>query len=137
MMQAEGYQTYILESSDNVMHVVTQHQPDLILLELSTSTGLEICGELRMLESTRDVPIILISREPASEDLVARGLLAGADDYVAVERSVELRARVRVQLRNKRYRDALQRVRGEREAFRRQAAVDSLTGLLNRRSLAD
>jgi diguanylate cyclase (GGDEF)-like protein len=48
-----------------------------------------------------------------------------------------LRARVRVQLRNKRYRDALQRVRGEREAFRRQAAVDALTGLLNRRSLAD
>jgi two-component system cell cycle response regulator len=63
--------------------------------------------------------------------------LAGADDYVAAwQRPTELRARVRVQLRNKRYRDALRRVRGERENFRRQAAIDPLTGLLNRRSLS-
>src|SRR5207244_9109270 len=113
-------------------------RPDLIFLELASEPLVELCAELRAMDATRDVPILLVSDGAASEELVARGLLAGADDYVAArERPAELRARVRVQLRNKRYRDALQRVRGEREAFRHQAAVDPLTGLLNRGSLSD
>jgi two-component system cell cycle response regulator len=137
LMHADGYDTFLLESADLVRSAVAQSLPDLILLHLMAPSGLGLCGELRMLEPTRDVPIILTSERSAGEDLIARGLLAGADDYVAAERPTELSARVRVQLRNKRYRDALQRVRGEREALRHQAAVDPLTGLLNRRSLAD
>src|SRR5260370_12120340 len=90
------------------------------------------------MDATRDVPFLLVSDGEASEDLVARGLLAGADDYVAArQRPIELRARVRVQLRNKRFRDALQRVRGEREVLRRKAALDPMTGLLNRGSLSE
>jgi two-component system, cell cycle response regulator len=139
IMRKEGYDVDETSSTTEAILMVAQLQPDLLLLELDgkTKAGLELCGELRMLEVCRDVPIVLVSREPASEEAVARGLLAGADDYVAAwQRPTELRARVRVQLRNKRYRDALRRVRGERENFRRQAAIDPLTGLLNRRSLS-
>jgi two-component system cell cycle response regulator len=137
LMLSHGYDTVLLQSSEEVMNEVAQNLPDLILLDVTTPSALELCGQLRMLDPTRDVPIILSSEKAAAEDLVAKGLLAGADDYAPVERPTELTARVRVQLRNKRYRDALQRVRGEREAFKHQAAVDPLTGLLNRRSLAD
>ena len=137
LMQGDGYDTVVLASADTVISEVGQNVPDLILFDVMMASGLPLCGQLRMLEPTRDVPIILTSEMAAEEELVAKGLLAGADDYVAAERPTELRARVRVQLRNKRYRDALHRVRGEREAFRHQAAVDPLTGLLNRRSLAD
>jgi two-component system cell cycle response regulator len=139
IMRKEGYDVDETGSTTEAVLMVAQLQPDLVLLELGDkgTAGLELCGELRMLEVSRDVPIVLVSREPAAEDAVARGLLAGADDYVAAwQRPTELRARVRVQLRNKRYRDALRRVRGERENFRRQAAIDPLTGLLNRRSLS-
>jgi two-component system cell cycle response regulator len=139
VMRKEGYDVDETGSPTEAILMVAQLQPDLVLLELGEkgTAGLELCGELRMLEVSRDVPIVLVSREPATEDAVARGLLAGADDYVAAwQRPTELRARVRVQLRNKRYRDALRRVRGERENFRRQAAIDPLTGLLNRRSLS-
>jgi diguanylate cyclase (GGDEF)-like protein len=139
IMRKDGYDVDETGSKTEAILMVAQLQPDLVLLELDGrgTAGLELCGELRMLEVARDVPIVLVSREPATEDAVARGLLAGADDYVAAwQRPTELRARVRVQLRNKRYRDALRRVRGERENFRRQAAIDPLTGLLNRRSLA-
>jgi two-component system cell cycle response regulator len=139
LMRKEGYDVDETSSTTEAILMVAQLQPDLVLLELNVvgTAGLELCGELRMLEVSRDVPIVLVSREPAQEDAVARGLLAGADDYVAAwQRPTELRARVRVQLRNKRYRDALRRVRGERENFRRQAAIDPLTGLLNRRSLS-
>ena len=139
LMRKEGYDVDETSSTTEAILMVAQLQPDLVLLELEVvgTAGLELCGELRMLEVSRDVPIVLVSREPATEEEVARGLLAGADDYVAAwQRPTELRARVRVQLRNKRYRDALRRVRGERENFRRQAAIDPLTGLLNRRSLS-
>ena len=139
IMRKEGYDVDETSSTTEAILMVAQLQPDLVLLELDGkgTAGLELCGALRMLEVSRDVPIVLVSREPATEDAVARGLLAGADDYVAAwQRPTELRARVRVQLRNKRYRDALRRVRGERENYRRQAAIDPLTGLLNRRSLS-
>ena len=139
IMRKEGYDVDETSSPTEAILMVAQLQPDLVLLALDGkgTAGFELCGELRMLEVSRDVPIVLVSREPASEEAVARGLLAGADDYVpAWQRPTELRARVRVQLRNKRYRDALRRVRGERENFRRQAALDPLTGLLNRRSLS-
>jgi two-component system cell cycle response regulator len=80
-------------------------------------------------------PVILIGTA-ADEHDVARGLLAGADDYVPdAEREQELRARIRVQLRNKRFYDALERVRNERDNLRRDSQTDPLTGLLNRRSL--
>jgi len=59
-----------------------------------------------------------------------------ADDFVPdPERQQELRARIRVQLRNKRFYDALERVRNERDTLRRDSQTDPLTGLLNRRSL--
>jgi two-component system cell cycle response regulator len=139
IMRKEGYDVDETASPTEAILMVAQLQPDLVILALDAqgSAGLELCGELRMLEVSRDIPIVLVSREPATEEAVSRGLLAGADDYVpAWSRPTELRARVRVQLRNKRYRDALRRVRGERENFRRQAAIDPLTGLLNRRSLS-
>jgi two-component system cell cycle response regulator len=140
LLHAEGCDPTIVDSFEEAKAFVETKRPELVFLELEKESEpmVELCSELRGMDSTRDVPIILVSEEPASEELVARGLLAGADDYVASrERPTELRARVRVQLRNKRYRDALQRVRGERESFRRQAAVDPLTGLLNRGSLSD
>jgi two-component system, cell cycle response regulator len=140
LLRADGSEVTLLDSFANVLQQVEQSHPDLIFLELQTNPEplVELFTELRKLEATHDVPIVLLSDRPAAEDLVARALLAGADDYVAVgERPIELRARAQVQLRNKRYRDALRRVRGEREALRHQAAVDPLTGLLNRGSLAD
>lgn len=140
LLGADGSEVTLLDSFAQVMDLVERSLPDLIFLELDATPEplIEVCTELRKLDVTHDVPIVLLSDEPASEELVARALLAGADDYVVVrDRPTELRARVLVQLRNKRYRDALRRVRGEREVLRHQAAVDPLTGLLNRGSLAE
>src|SRR5262249_4643297 len=111
LLHAEGCDPTIVESFEEAKAFVETKRPELVFLELAKESEpmVELCTELRAMDSTRDVPIILVSEEPASEELVARGLLAGADDYVASrERPTELRARVRVQLRNKRYRDALQ-----------------------------
>jgi two-component system, cell cycle response regulator len=137
VLTSEGYESVFLPDGDELLRVTAEYEPDLILLavELPNGSGLELCGELRASDPTRHYPVILIGGD-SSEQNVARGLLAGADDFMgSPDRQTELRARIRVQLRNKRFYDALQRLRVERDSLRRDAQTDPLTGLLNRRSL--
>lgn len=130
-----GYDVMVCRDSDSIADIVRTNHPDLILIdvETSTGTGFELCGELRASDSTNHVPILLATTE-LTEATVTRGLLCGADDVVAADRKPELQARVRVQLRNKRDRDRLMRIRVERDAYQIEATVDALTQIPNRRT---
>jgi len=137
LLDSEGYESVYLPDGDELLRLTAEYEPDLILLavELPNGSGLELCGELRASDPRRHYPVILLG-EDGNEHSVARGLLAGADDFmVAPTRPVELRARIRVQLRNKRFYDAIERLRDERDSLRRDAQIDPLTNVLNRRSL--
>jgi two-component system cell cycle response regulator len=137
LLEQEGYDAVFLPDGDELLRLTTEYEPDLILLaaDLPGVSGLELVGDLRAMDPRQHYPVILLGTL-SDEEEVARGLLAGADDFVAdPERQQELRARIRVQLRNKRFYDALQRVRHERDTLRKDARTDALTGLLNRRSL--
>jgi diguanylate cyclase (GGDEF)-like protein len=91
------------------------------------------------MEAFRSVAILLVSPRPPEPEQAAAALLAGADDYCSFEPRwrVELRARLRVHLRNKRLRDAVDRLRGERNNLRSRQGIDSLTGALGRSALAE
>ncbi len=137
MLDSEGYEAVYLADGDEVLRMTSEYEPDLILLavELPAGSGLELCGELRASDPRRHYPVLLLG-DDGEEHSVARGLLAGADDFMSHPiRPVELRARIRVQLRNKRFYDALERLRDERDSLRRDAQIDPLTNVLNRRSL--
>lgn len=136
-LRADGYDVVERGTGRAVSDTVAGSSADLVLLheEARGGTGPALCTELRALDYVRDTPIILLAGSAGNEASVVRGLLAGADDYVSAGRLAELRARIAVQLRNKRYRDALGRVRGEREVFRHAASVDALTSLPNRGAL--
>lgn len=107
---------------------------DLIIvsLNLKNEDGLRLCSHLRSNETTRNLPIVMISEK---EDMprVAHGLEIGAHDYILrpLEKS-ELIARVRTQIRRKRFQD---RLRSTYEISLSMALTDSLTGLYNRRYL--
>jgi two-component system alkaline phosphatase synthesis response regulator PhoP len=62
---------------------VEEDQPDLVLLDLMLPDldGLEVCRRLKRRESTRDIPIIIISAKGEEADIVA-GIELGADDYI-------------------------------------------------------
>jgi two-component system KDP operon response regulator KdpE len=80
---------------------IAAERPDLVILDLGLPgvDGLEVCRRLR---SRSSVPIVVLSARH-SEDEKAMLLDAGADDYVTKPFSpVELRARVRAQLRRAR-----------------------------------
>ncbi|MFN3892816.1 MAG: PleD family two-component system response regulator [Beijerinckiaceae bacterium] len=104
----------------------------IVSLNLTGHDGLRICGHLRSMEQTRQTPILMIA-EMDDRERVLRGLDMGVNDYLArpIDRN-ELIARVRTQLRRKRYADALRTTLTDSINA---ALVDALTGLYNRRYL--
>jgi len=108
---------------------------DLVIasLSLDRQDGLRFCATLRSLEATRQTPILIIVDEGDVKRLV-RALDIGVNDYLMrpVERS-ELVARVRTQLRRKRYSDKL---RHSLQLSLEMAITDQLTGLFNRRYMS-
>ncbi len=107
---------------------------DLVVLSstLKDYDSLRVCSQLRALERTRDLPILLLA-EGEDRARIVRGLDLGVNDYLVrpVDRN-ELMARVRSQLRRKRYAD---RLRDIMQASLQMAVTDPLTGLHNRRYL--
>lgn len=102
----------------------------IVSIGLATGDGLRLCSQVRALAHTRHLPIIILV-QPGEEARLLRGLDMGVNDYLnrPVDRS-ELVARVRTQLKRKRYADKLRCALDESLEL---AITDPLTGLNNRR----
>jgi len=107
---------------------------DLIIVSLTmrNTDGLRVCSKLRSFEETRHVPI-LVMVDDGNTKLLVRALEMGVNDYVVrpVDR-MEFLARVKTQLKRKRYADKLW------ENFHlsmQLATTDAVTGLYNRHYL--
>ena len=121
----------IIEAADGLtgLDACRTHVPDLILLDLTLPycDGYEILRILKEDRRSLGIPVIVIS---SASDVATkeRALDLGATDFVTKPYDiVELRARIRVALRNKRHQDMLER----------RAHIDGLTGLSNRLALQD
>jgi two-component system cell cycle response regulator len=105
---------------------------DLLIVSLGFENfdGLRLCSQVRSLDRTRNVPILAIADADDSTRLV-RGLEIGINDYLArpIDKN-ELLARVRTQVRRKRY---TERLRDNVQMSIELAITDALTGLYNRR----
>ena len=104
----------------------------VISLSLSDFDALRLCSQLRSLERTRMLPILVVS--DADQDAgVLRALELGVNDYIhrPIDRN-ELLARMCTQIKRKRYNEML---RDSVQATIEMAVTDSLTGLHNRRYL--
>ena len=117
-------QEALLKASDRDYDLV------IVSLGLAGSDGLRLCSQLRSMARTRHIPILIIT-EVEDRARVVRGFDLGINDYIArpIDRN-ELTARVRTQIRHKRYAD---RLRGDVQASIEMAVIDALTGLNNRR----
>jgi two-component system, cell cycle response regulator len=104
----------------------------IVSLDLADGDGLRFCARLRCADGTRQIPVLAVAN-PEDREEILRGLDLGVNDYVLrpVDR-YELAARVRTQIRRKRYADCL---RDNVETMIEMAAADPLTGLKNRRCL--
>jgi two-component system, cell cycle response regulator len=102
----------------------------IISLGFTDFDGLRLCSQLRSLERTRTLPILIVSELEDTARLL-RGLDMGVNDYLVrpIDRN-ELVARARTQVRRKRYADKL---RTNFQQSMELAITDQLTGLHNRR----
>jgi two-component system, cell cycle response regulator len=93
---------------------------------------LRLCSQMRSLDRTRFLPILLIA-EPGEDERIMRALDLGVNDYVVRPVDIqELTARLRTQVRRKRFNDALRQSLVQTIEM---AVTDGLTGLHNRRYL--
>ena len=111
---------------------VTEHNFDLLMVSLSLAgaDGLRLCSQVRSIDRTRHLPIVVMI-EPGDEARLMRGLDMGVNDYLIrpIDRH-EMLARVKTQIKRKRHADLLRTRLEESVEF---AITDSLTGLHNRR----
>jgi two-component system cell cycle response regulator len=123
--------SFCSDPPDALMQLVDR-RIDLLVVSvgLANADGLRLCSQVRSLERTRHLPIIILV-EPGEEARLMRGLDMGVNDYLMrpIDRN-EMLARVRTQIRRKRHSDFL---RHRLEESVELAITDPLTGLHNRR----
>jgi len=109
-LEANGYKTLQAADGQEALAAVTQHHPDLVLLDVMMPNidGLEACRQLKDNAGLAFTPVILVTAKAATQDVVA-GLDAGADEYLTkpIDQSA-LVARVRSVLRIKALHDQVQ-----------------------------
>ncbi len=121
-------------NAQEAMFKAAEDHVDVLIISLGLAgyDSLRLCSQLRALERTRNLPILLVC-DIEDRARVLRGMELGVNDWLSrpVDRN-ELLARVRTQLRQKRYADSLrEKVQQSIEL----ALFDPLTGLNNRRFL--
>nr|WP_250806980.1 PleD family two-component system response regulator [Neorhizobium tomejilense] len=139
-------QERIIKALKPVAGVIAMSDPQAALFEAAESPvdlvivnanfddydPLRLCSQLRSLERTRFLPLLLVT-EMGADDLIVRALDLGVNDYIV--RPIdpnELVARVLTQIKRKRYND---RLRMSMRQTIELAVTDGLTGLSNRRYL--
>ena len=97
-LEDEGYMVHEAKDGAEGLAKFAEATPDLVLLDLRLPdiSGFDVCRQLRQHSI---VPIIMVTAQTDTHDLVA-GLEAGADDYVTKPVvAKELAARIRAALR--------------------------------------
>ncbi len=102
VLRAEGYRVREASDGREALARIQESRPDLVLLDvmMPEMDGYEVCRALRRNEREEEyIPILMLTAKGEVEDL-ARGLAAGADDYIAKPfDNLELLARVKSLLR--------------------------------------
>jgi DNA-binding response OmpR family regulator len=104
-LEDEGYEVREAPDGRTGLALFAEREPDLVLVDLRLPdvSGFEVCRSIR---SGSIVPIIIVTAQTDTYDLVA-GLEAGADDYVTKPVvPKELAARIRAALRRVHLHDA-------------------------------
>ncbi|MDR0338210.1 MAG: response regulator transcription factor [Planctomycetaceae bacterium] len=100
-LESRGFVVVTAESGELALRWLTEHKPDLILLDLMLPgiNGLEVLKQIRNNRNLAKIPILIISALGEESDVVV-GLELGADDYLSKPFNMSiLMARVNALLR--------------------------------------
>lgn len=82
-VEKAGFETVCAENALQAVQLARTQSPSLVLLDLMLPdmSGLDVCRILKGDESTRSIPIIMVTAKTEEADIVT-GLELGADDYI-------------------------------------------------------
>jgi diguanylate cyclase (GGDEF)-like protein len=125
----DDHRIILAKDGTQALERAREHRPDLILLDvlMPGMDGHAVIRDLKNDDQTRDIPVIFITALDSAGD-EERGLDLGAVDYISKPFNPSI---VRVRIRNH-----LQSVH-QRRLLEQLAMLDSLTGIPNRRRLAE
>jgi diguanylate cyclase (GGDEF)-like protein len=107
-LRLQGFEVLVAHDGEKALELVTQHKPDLAVVDLMMPglNGIELTRRLRADPLTSSMPIIMLTARGLTVDKVV-GLTEGADDYLVKPfDTLELIARVHSTLRrNQEYRE--------------------------------
>jgi len=99
-LERSGYRVLLAEDGAQALELVSQNSIDLVLLDvmMPVMTGIEALRRLRALRSIAELPVIMVTANDASGDMV-EALDLGANDYITkpIDYAVA-HARIRAQL---------------------------------------
>ena len=81
ILEFEGYDVRTTLNGSSLLTMESEF-PDILLLDIWMSgiDGRDICRKLKQKESTRNIPIVMVS---ASKDIEDSAIESGADDFLA------------------------------------------------------
>ncbi len=99
LLNASGFKVFKAGNGREVVRVMLQDKPDLILLDIMMP-GIDGCETCRLIREISEVPVIMLTGKRNSEEDIILGLDAGADEYLSKPVSNrELLARIKATLR--------------------------------------
>ncbi len=83
LMRRAGFQTAIARDGERALELVAEFRPHLVILDLMLPriSGLDVCRAVRGNPQWRGTHVLMLTAK-GGPDEVARGLSAGADDYL-------------------------------------------------------
>ena len=130
-----SYRVTAIDQPGEVVPLMQQmNDVDLIIIstQLNDMDSLRLSAHIRNIDAMRNVPIIMLADEEDTH-LVLKGLDLGINDYLMLPVDLnEMSARVKTQIRRKKYQDALKQ---NYQSSISMAITDALTGLYNRHYL--
>lgn len=95
-----GYKVQTSQTGAGALKLVEKETPDLVLLaiKLPDIDGFEMCRQFRILEATGQVPIVFLSSQTETSDIVQAFSSGGSDYMVKPFREKELLSRIKTHL---------------------------------------
>jgi DNA-binding response OmpR family regulator len=85
ILRSRGHDVVTAKDGQEALEYVIQSPPDLVILDLDLPRvdGFEVCRRMKSGESTKHIPIVMMTAAYISVADADRGTRLGADEYIA------------------------------------------------------